>query len=113
MQKLNPAIASIGLQSLLKQSQLKFFGKYFGKSVVHNYAKHELSLIVNKFKPDIIHTNIGPISIGYEVARQKNIPHIWHLREYQKLDFNINYFPTFNCFKRKLKLSFFSLRSLT
>ncbi|MEY3501483.1 MAG: hypothetical protein RL308_3156 [Bacteroidota bacterium] len=55
-----------------------------------NYlAEKQLSLIVNRFKPDLIHTNVGPVHFGLHVAIKFNIPHVWHIREYQNLDFNM------------------------
>src|SRR5690606_8585721 len=32
--------------------------------------------------------------IGHKAAIKCNIPHVWHLREYQDLDFNMRPFPT-------------------
>jgi glycosyltransferase involved in cell wall biosynthesis len=56
-----------------------------------NYqAEHQLSAIVNKFKPDLIHSNVGPVHFGFQVAKKFKIPHIWHIREYQDLDFNMH-----------------------
>lgn len=56
-------------------------------------AMKTLNREVNFFKPDIIHTNVGPVDIGYKIAHKHQIPHIWHLREYQDLDFGAHYFP--------------------
>lgn len=58
-----------------------------------------------RVKPDVIHTNIGPVSIGYLVSKVLNIKHIWHLREYQDLDFNLHYFPSKNFFVNQLRNS--------
>jgi glycosyltransferase involved in cell wall biosynthesis len=43
----------------------------------------KLKKIVRDFRPDIIHTNVGVFRMGYKIARQQGIPHVWHLREYQ------------------------------
>ena len=51
-----------------------------------NYA------IANSVK--IIHTNIGPEIIGYQVAKRLKLPHFWHIREYQDADFNMIPFPS-------------------
>lgn len=40
-------------------------------------------------KPDIIHTNTSINDIGYRVAKLLKVPHVWHIREYGDLDFNI------------------------
>lgn len=41
------------------------------------------------FKPDIIHTNVSPVTIGWYLAKSLKIPHIMHVREYGDLDFNL------------------------
>lgn len=57
---------------------------------------------VEEFKPDIIHTNVGPIHIGYKVAKKYNIPHVWHIREYQIEDFGMKPFPSISSYKKKI-----------
>lgn len=53
-----------------------------------------LSKIVRDIKPDIIHTNVGPIHSGFFVAKKYGIPHVWHLREYQTKDFGWDIYPS-------------------
>jgi glycosyltransferase involved in cell wall biosynthesis len=38
---------------------------------------------IKEFKPDVIYSNTSVISMGLMVAQHLNIPHIWHLREFQ------------------------------
>lgn len=45
------------------------------------------------FKPEIIHSNFGPIHIGYKASKILKIPHVWHIREYQD---QINMHPLFS-----------------
>ncbi|MFC1224246.1 glycosyltransferase family 4 protein [Pedobacter sp. BG31] len=52
-------------------------------------ARRKIFKIVQSESIDIIHTNVGPLLLGYEVANKLNIPHIWHLREFQDLDFDM------------------------
>jgi len=66
-------------------------------------AEKKLYKIVKEIKPAIIHTNIGPDHIGSHIAERLNIPHIWHIREYQDLDFNMNPFFSKKSFIKKLK----------
>ena len=61
--------------------------------------------ISRKLKPDIIHTNVGPVAIGSIAARILRIKHVWHLREYQDLDFGMKFFPSKEAFKRGLRNS--------
>lgn len=56
-----------------------------------------------KFKADVIYTNDGTLEEGYYAAKKLGIPHIWHLREFQDLDFNLKIFGGMNRFKKLLK----------
>lgn len=47
-------------------------------------AEKKLINIIHIIKPDIIHTNVGVINIGYYVAKRMGIPHVWHIRETEK-----------------------------
>lgn len=69
----------------------------------NNVSYFQLLRIAKKVKPDIIHTNVGPLSTGFKVANVLNIKHVWHLREYQDLDFGIHFFPSIRSFHRMLR----------
>jgi len=66
----------------------------------------ELHKITIKEKPDIIHTNIGVFHEGFKVAKKMKIPHIWHLREYQDIDFDHKPFPSKSILIKMLKQSY-------
>lgn len=66
-------------------------------------ARKKLCDIVRAELPDIIHTNVSPLDIGYYAAKKYQIPHIWHIREYCDKDFGISLFPTKRAYRRKLK----------
>lgn len=57
-------------------------------------------------KPDIIYTNVGVVNIGYNVAKKLHIPHVYHLREYQDLDFGMRIIPSRHRFIENLKNSY-------
>lgn len=63
----------------------------------------KLSKIVDVFHPEIIHTNVGPVQIGFIVAKIKKIRHVWHIREYQDLYFNKFIFPSKKIFLSRLR----------
>lgn len=67
---------------------------------------YSLIKISNKLKPDIIHTNTGIVHEGFFCAQLLGIPHIWHLREYQDLDFRLKILPSKDKFKKYLKDSY-------
>lgn len=56
------------------------------RSRLYNYLSYKkVFSIVLKNNIDLIHTNTGAFQFGYKAAKKLNIPHIWHLREYQRL----------------------------
>lgn len=63
----------------------------------------ELDRLVNEIQPNIIHTNVGILHEGLKVAQKYGIPHVIHLREYQDLDFNWNFYPSKNRFEKMLR----------
>ena len=62
--------------------------------------------IILKEKPNIIHTNVGVIYEGARLANLFNIPHVWHLREYQDKDFKWSFFYGKKIFENMLKRSY-------
>ena len=61
--------------------------------------------LVRKVKPDLIHTNTGIIHEGFFAAKKLGIPHVWHLREYQDLDFGWTIYPSKKKFINALSAS--------
>lgn len=55
--------------------------------------------IIKEEKPDIVHSNYGVVHLGYRICKRLGIPHVWHIREYQDLDFKWIPFPSM----RKMK----------
>lgn len=62
--------------------------------------QYRIKKIIKKVQPDIVHTNVGPLGSAVLPCRHLRIPHVWHSREYQDLDFNMHYFPSVNAFMR-------------
>ena len=67
--------------------------------------KAELKKIVTKLHPDIIHTNVGVIHAGAKIADELHIPHVFHLREYQDIDFGWKIYPSKKSFEDLLQKS--------
>ena len=81
-----------------------FIPRLLGRMIVNNLAVLQIIPIVKQFKPDIIHTNVSVIAIGYYVARLLKIPHVWHIREYGALNLQtFYYYPTFKHQKLRYK----------
>jgi L-malate glycosyltransferase len=73
------------------------------RTIYVNYkATKQLIEYLQEIKPNIIHSNVGPIHIGYMAAKKLEIPHVWHIREYQTLDFEMHPLFSMKGFIRKL-----------
>lgn len=70
------------------------------------YSRLCLRRLIRKINPDIIHTNTGVIHEGFTIAQELGIPHVWHLREFQDLDFKLAIYPSFDYFCKLLKDSY-------
>lgn len=53
---------------------------------------------LNNINIDLIHSNSFAVTIGAEIAKKMNIPHIWHIREFMEEDHEIEHYN-----KEKLK----------
>ena len=60
----------------------------------------DVDKIVKEFKPDIIHSNVGPLAAGIYASIVNGIPHVWHQREFVNSYPGLNFFPSFSCFLR-------------
>lgn len=58
--------------------------------------------LIRDFRPDIVHTNVGPLDLALSVCEKYEIPHVWHIREYQDKDFGMKPFPTKGMFIDRL-----------
>lgn len=76
--------------------KLKNKKKFFAKQII------ELS---KQYKIDIIHTNSSAYQFGATAAQSLKIPHIWHLREYQSLDFGHSHAYSLPYLKKQLHKS--------
>lgn len=67
---------------------LKYIPKWILTFYKNNCAVKSLIKIIQKENIHLIHTNTGVITIGFILSKNSGIRHIWHLREFQDLDFN-------------------------
>lgn len=56
--------------------------------------------MIKSFKPDIVHTNVGPLGIGYEACKILGVYHVWHQREFMDM-IGMCFFPSFAAFRKK------------
>lgn len=75
-------------------------------SIINLLALRQLKKCIKNKEIDIIHSNSSVIDIGYHIALSLGIKHVWHLREFQNLDYNLRPFCGFRNFKKKLNNSY-------
>lgn len=67
--------------------------KYIPKKILTDYKNHRavksLMKIVKEENIQLVHTNTSVVTIGATLSKKSGIKHIWHLREFQDLDFNL------------------------
>ena len=64
--------------------------------------KAYIRYVIEDFSPDIVHTNVGPLDLALDICAELKIPHVWHLREYQDLDFKMKFYPSREAFAQKI-----------
>lgn len=69
---------------------------------INLYASLLLKKIIKRINPDIIHTNVSVLQIGYHISKTLSIPHVWHIREYMDLFFNYTPMYSWRNFRNKL-----------
>lgn len=63
--------------------------------ILNKYSYSLILKIIEENDIDVIHSNNSWISIGFEIAKQKRIKHVWHLREMSDLHFYMRSFKPF------------------
>ena len=84
---------------------LLYLPRLFRLIIKNSISYWKLLALTKKISPDIIHTNTGVVNTGSQIALRTHIPHIWHIREYQELNFGWIPFPTKKNFHRRLHQS--------
>jgi len=75
---------------------LHWFSRYF-------HARKQLGVIFRKQRPVFAHSNSALLSVGAEVAASQSIPHLWHLREFGNLDYDLQWFVPRSYHRRLLR----------
>jgi glycosyltransferase involved in cell wall biosynthesis len=66
-----------------------------GLSSVRRYVGE----VIDDFRPDIVHLNVGPLDISMDECIARGIPHIWHQREFQS---GMTFWPSERAFRLKI-----------
>lgn len=76
---------------------------YLFSTIYHTAkARRALKKCIEDVKPDIVHTNVGPLDIALDACKKVHVPHIWHQREYQDKDFDMHFLPSQEYYRKKI-----------
>lgn len=78
----------------------EYIPRVFKMVLDNDRGRAQLRKIILEFKPDIVHTNVGPLDAAFDVCQQLGVKHVWHLREYQV---DMCFFPARTCFLKKIR----------
>jgi glycosyltransferase involved in cell wall biosynthesis len=77
-------------------SKIKYNIKRIGRKAYNNISISKILSIINDKNIDIVHTNSTVVDVGCIIANIINKPHIWHIREFGKEDYNMEFFDTYD-----------------
>ena len=89
----------------VKYKWLKFIPRNIYIYVYNRIAIFKISKLIKEKQISIIHSNSSVVTVGYCAAIHNGIKHIWHIREFQDLDFGIEPIGGWKRLKRMLKNS--------
>ena len=65
--------------------------------------------IIRTFCPDVVHTNVGTVNVGYYAAKYCNVPHVWHIREMAEKNLGWHPLPCLSYKKRLYSKNSFNI----
>lgn len=86
-----------------RHSFIKFPWRLIRKLIQISFSNREVLGLIKKYQPDIVHTNVGVYRQGFYACKKLDIPHIWHIREYQTKDFGWSIMPSIGYYKSLLQ----------
>lgn len=84
------------------KDRLLFLPRIFIHQSMNFLAVRKICRLLKNHEVNLIHTNVSVLDVGYRVSRKLKVPHVYHIREYADLDFNMCYFPSKSSFRRQL-----------
>lgn len=84
---------------------LRFIPHYIRDKYFNNVCCRHVIKELGSLKVDIVHSNSSVFTIGIDLAKRLSAKHVWHIREFQDLDFGMKPFLGWNNLKRKIYAS--------
>ncbi len=78
---------------------VKYIKRIHSLTVGLDRAATYVGKVIDEFRPDIVHTNAGPLDLALGECRKRGVSHVWHLREFQ---YGMRFWPSRSSFRRKI-----------
>lgn len=84
---------------------LRWLYRLLSNFIRWHIAQHKIQCLIHDLCIDIVHSNVGPIDIGYKAAKKTHTLHVWHQRE--NLDvIGLRFFPSYIYFLKECHSDF-------
>lgn len=87
------------------QNCVLFLPRLIKHLFINHHAYRCICSLCEQYHYDIIHTNVSVVNVGERAARRYGIPHVYHIREYQDLDFGMHMIPCRKAYLKHLQRS--------
>lgn len=84
------------------RDKILYVPRLVSHGVINAMAVAKTKKVCTRYHPDLIHSNGALVDVGFRAAKSLGIPHIYHLREYQDLDFGMDIMPSMDGFKNRI-----------
>lgn len=61
------------------------------KEIINIYYLKKILFKIKNIPLHLVHTNSSVVNIGAKIAKNQSLKHIWHIREYGKEDYNLDF----------------------
>ena len=78
---------------------VKFIRRMLYLLIGQDKVRTYVGKVIDDFRPDIVHSNVGPLDLAYDQCRLRRIPHVWHQREFQQ---GMTFWPSRAEFMKKI-----------
>ena len=63
--------------------------RYMYKHTLYKMVIYKISNFIKRRSIHLIHSNSSAINVGYELSKKTQVKHVWHIREFLDLDFDL------------------------
>lgn len=101
--KINCAYEVVPFYPFVYREMRPSFFRRKKRSRENDIALIRLKQIAKEFQSECIYSNSSVFDLGFRLAKEEKLPHIWHIREMAELHYNYKFYPNKEYFVSALK----------